>query len=75
MLAFYLASLALALAAWRAGGLGPWSLPVLAVLGAHLVWQALTLKVHDPAGALRLFRSNTLAGVLLFVALVAGRWR
>jgi len=74
VLAFYLASVALALAAWRAGGLGPWFLPFAALFGAHLVWQAVRLKVDNPAGALKLFRSNTAAGLLLFAALVAGHW-
>jgi 4-hydroxybenzoate polyprenyltransferase len=33
------------------------------------------LRVDDPVGALRLFRSNTLAGLILFAALIAGHWR
>ncbi|MGH7023098.1 MAG: UbiA family prenyltransferase [Caulobacteraceae bacterium] len=72
VLLFYLASLALAVTAWRAAGLGLWFLPVAALYGAQLVWQALRLRLDDPAGALRLFKSNTLAAVLLFAAIVAG---
>jgi 4-hydroxybenzoate polyprenyltransferase len=72
---FYAISLALGLAAWRAGGLGWASLPLLALAGAQLVWQARRLKLDDPAGALRLFKSNTLTGFLVFAAMAAGAWR
>jgi 4-hydroxybenzoate polyprenyltransferase len=75
VLGFYLISLALALLAWREAGLGWLFLPIVALLAAHLIRQALRLRMDDPAGALALFRSNTLAGLLLFAALVAGRWR
>jgi len=74
VLAFYALSVALALAAWRSGGLGPLALPLIALYGLHLARQALRLKVDDAAGALALFKSNTLAGLILFAALVAGNW-
>ena len=72
---FYAISLALVLAAWRVGSLGWASLPLLALAGAQLAWQARRLKLDDPAGALRLFKSNTLTGVLVFAAMAAGAWR
>jgi 4-hydroxybenzoate polyprenyltransferase len=75
VLAFYAVSVALALAAWRSGGLGLLALPLLAVFALHLGRQALRLRVDDGAGALALFKSNTLAGAILFAALVAGHWR
>jgi 4-hydroxybenzoate polyprenyltransferase len=71
---FYLASIALALFAWRAAGIGLGFLPFAAVFAGQLIWQALRLRIDDPAGALRLFKSNTLAGLLLFAALIGGRW-
>jgi 4-hydroxybenzoate polyprenyltransferase len=74
VLLFYLASVALALLAWREAGLGLGFLPLAALFAAQLVWQALSLRMDDPARALRLFKSNTLAGLLLFAALAAGRW-
>jgi 4-hydroxybenzoate polyprenyltransferase len=74
VLAFYAASVMLALAAWRLAGLGPWFLPIAALFGAHLAWQARRLRVDDPKGALGLFKSNTLAGLLLFAAIVASGW-
>jgi 4-hydroxybenzoate polyprenyltransferase len=75
VMAFYAASVVLALASWRSAALGPWFLPIAAVFGAHLAWQARRLRVDDPGGALRLFRSNTLAGLILFAAIVAGGFR
>jgi len=72
--AFYAMSLSLALAVWKVGGLGPLFLLFFAALALHLSRQALRLKVNDPTKALALFKSNTQAGLLLFVALVAGHW-
>ncbi len=75
ILTFYLASLALALASWRAARLGPAFLPLAVLLAVWLIRQPLRLRLADPAGALALFKSNTVAGLLLFAALVAGHWR
>ena len=50
----------------------PWSLlPALGFV-AHLAWQVRRLKPDDAALALRLFKSNRDAGLLLFVALALG---
>lgn len=43
----------------------------LAGFGLHLAWQVSRLRQDDGAGALRLFRSNRNAGLILFAALVA----
>ncbi|MHB8528316.1 MAG: UbiA family prenyltransferase [Caulobacteraceae bacterium] len=75
VLIFYLASVALALAAWSAAGLGLLFLPFAALFAAQLLWQAMNLDPGAPAGALRLFRSNVIAGLLLFAAATAGHWR
>jgi 4-hydroxybenzoate polyprenyltransferase len=75
VLAFYGVSVAFALAAWRAAGLGPLFLPGAALFAAQLARQGLRLEVDDGARALALFKSNTLAGFILFAALVAGHWR
>ena len=74
VLVFYALSLFLALAAWWFGGLGPLAVPLIALYGYHLSRQPTRLTLDDPAGALAIFRSNTLAGVILFAALVVGRW-
>jgi 4-hydroxybenzoate polyprenyltransferase len=60
---------ALAAAFWQAGT----SLIGFAGLGlfaAHLAWQVRGIDVNDPAGALRLFKSNRDAGLILTAALV-----
>ena len=75
VLLFYVAAFALALAAAFTGGLGPLFWPPAALYGIALSRQAQALRMDDPRGALALFKSNTAAGVLLFVALVAGMWR
>jgi 4-hydroxybenzoate polyprenyltransferase len=72
---FYLASFALALASAWTAGLGLLFLAPAALYGLHLVSQARRVRMDDPVGALRLFKSNALAGLLLFAALVAGAWR
>ena len=72
VLLFYGVSELLALAAWRAAGLSDLFLPLAAVWAAQLAWQALRLRLDDPARALALFKSNTLSGVLLLAAIVAG---
>ncbi|HEV2363099.1 MAG TPA: UbiA family prenyltransferase [Caulobacteraceae bacterium] len=75
VLIFYLSSAFLALAVWRPSGLGP-LFPLFAVIyGAHLVVQAARLDVAAPASALRLFKSNTVSGLLLFVGCAAGAVR
>jgi 4-hydroxybenzoate polyprenyltransferase len=75
VLGFYAASVVLALAAWRVAAIGPGFLPLAALFAAQLAWQARRLKVDDPAGALGLFKSNTLAGLLLLAAIIVGHWR
>ena len=75
VLVFYAGSLFLTLGAWWFGHLGPLAVPLIALYGAHLARQPTRLTLTDPAGALALFKSNTLAGVILFAALVVGRWR
>jgi 4-hydroxybenzoate polyprenyltransferase len=49
------------------------SLLALAPMAVHLLWQVATLRPDDSADALAKFRSNRLAGLLLFLAcLVVG---
>jgi 4-hydroxybenzoate polyprenyltransferase len=72
---FYAISLLFALSAGILGHLGPLFFLGLIVLAAQLEWQVRRLDPRDPAGALILFKSNTLAGAILFFALVAGFWR
>ncbi len=71
---FYLATALLAqLALWSAGA------SVIAELGLllyclHFVWQSRNLKAPNPAMALRLFRSNLYAGLILFLGIALEGW-
>lgn len=58
------------LAAWQAGA-GPVGLLGVAAFAGHLGWQVAALRERDGVGALRLFRSNRDAGLILFVGLTA----
>ena len=75
VLVFYILCFALALACAWAAGLGPLFLPLAALYGMHLSRQATRVDADDGVLALALFKSNTLAGVLLFLALIAGLWK
>lgn len=75
VLGFYVLAFVLALAAAWFGKLGPLFLPPAALYGIHLSRQAQALDVRDGKAALRLFKSNALAGALLFAALMAGLWK
>ncbi len=64
--------IALALAGWAAGL--SWPFYALLVLpAAHVAWQVRTADFDDPASCKRRFISNGQVGVLVFVAIVAGR--
>ena len=63
---------ALAWAGWLVG-LSPLFYPALLVPAAMLAWQAMRLDIHDPAGCLRLFRSNREAGLAVAAAMLLGR--
>ena len=63
---------ALAWAGWLAG-LTAWFDLALAIPAAMLAWQAAALDIHDPAGCLRLFRSNREVGLAVAAAILIGR--
>jgi 4-hydroxybenzoate polyprenyltransferase len=75
IMVFYLISIALVFAAGATARLGPLFPLIAAVYAIHLVSQPLRLHIDDPHGALRLFKSNRDAGLILFAALIAGLWR
>ncbi len=72
---FYILAVALALAAMIGGRSGWAGYPLLALYAAHLGWQASRVRADDGAGALKLFKSNRDAGLLLFGALCLGALR
>jgi 4-hydroxybenzoate polyprenyltransferase len=75
ILGFYGLTAVFAFAAGYAANLGP-LFAVFAVLYAlHLFRQAVQVRMDSPALALRLFRSNRVAGLILFLGLAAGMWR
>ena len=71
---FYLLALAFARAASVVAGLGLGFSVGLIGLAIHLGLQARRVRIDDGALALKLFRSNTGAGLILFAAIVAGSW-
>ena len=68
---FYAAAVLLAeIGIAAAGGAGSlWAQAGVAGFALHLCWQVAGIDLADPAGALRLFRSNRDAGLILFVGL------
>ena len=75
VLGFYTLAVLLAVAAAAVAGLGPLFLPLAGLYALHFSWQAARLKVDDGPLALQLFRSNRIAGLILFAAFVAGMWK
>jgi 4-hydroxybenzoate polyprenyltransferase len=72
VLGFYAVAALLALAAGWAAGLG-WGFYALAGLYAlRLLQQGLRVRTDSPRLALRLFKANSWAGLILFAAIVAG---
>ena len=65
---------ALALAAIEAAGGGAIALIGWLAFCAHLAWQASQVEGADPATALRLFRSNRDAGLILFAGVALQGW-
>ncbi len=72
---FYVVSIALTLAAGWLAQLGWLFWPFAAIYALSLLRQPFRLKPDNPAGALKLFRTNALSGLLLFLAIVEGFWR
>jgi len=69
---FYLVSLALLALAGFIAQLAPAFYAFLGGYAVHLVWQSRRVHIDDPAGALRLFKSNSWAGLILFAAIALG---
>ena len=72
ILAFYLTSLAILIGMGALAGLGPLYYLALIAYGVQLCSQARKVRLDDPAKALRLFKSNSWAGLILVLALAAG---
>ena len=72
---FYLASFGFVIAAGWVGNVGPLFLPLAALFALHLSRQAAAVRLNDGPLALKLFKSNAIAGLLVFAGLVAGLWK
>ena len=70
--AYLLAAALLAAGLWVLAGPGLWAAG-LGAMTLHLCWQVRNLDADDPAMALRLFKSNRDAGLLLTAGLVLDR--
>jgi 4-hydroxybenzoate polyprenyltransferase len=70
---FYAVALVLIGAAGWLAQMGPGFYLVLALAGAQLAWQVRTLDLDDPRSCLVRFRSNREFGLLVFLALLAGK--
>jgi 4-hydroxybenzoate polyprenyltransferase len=71
---FYAVCAALAFAAIEAAGGGLIALIGWLAYAAHLAWQTSQVEGADAATALRLFRSNRDAGLILFAAIALQGW-
>jgi 4-hydroxybenzoate polyprenyltransferase len=70
---FYGTALALiGVAGWLVAP-GPGFYVMLGLAGVHLAWQVRTIDLDDPASCLARFRSNREFGLLVFLALLAGK--
>jgi 4-hydroxybenzoate polyprenyltransferase len=70
---FYGMSLALLALSGALACTGPWFYPVLLLVGAHFAWQIRTLDLDDPPSGLARFRSNRELGLLVLLAILAGK--
>jgi 4-hydroxybenzoate polyprenyltransferase len=72
--AFYAGAAALGLAAIEAAGGGRIALIGWLAYAAHLAWQVSQVEGADPPTALKLFRSNRDAGLILFAGVALQGW-
>jgi 4-hydroxybenzoate polyprenyltransferase len=70
---FYGATLALLAAAGWSAALGPGFYLLLVAIAGHFAWQVRTLDIDDPRSCLRRFRSNRELGLIVCLAILAGR--
>jgi 4-hydroxybenzoate polyprenyltransferase len=70
---FYGVTLVLLAAAGWSAGLGPGFYVLLLAVAGHFAWQIRTLELDDPRSCLRRFRSNRDLGLLVCLAILAGK--
>ncbi|MBO6755231.1 MAG: 4-hydroxybenzoate octaprenyltransferase [Roseibium sp.] len=70
LIGLYLAATVLFALAATLADAGPAAFAGLAIGAGHLLWQVVALKIDDPDQCLKLFRSNTAYGWIVFAGLV-----
>lgn len=68
---FYVAAILFFLAAGIAVGIGSWYSLVIIALAAQFAWQLGAMRPDNAANCLKVFKSNSYAGWILFVGLIA----
>jgi len=72
MVFFYVTAVVLIGAAGWFAGLNAYFYPALLAASLHLVWQVVTLDIHNPKNCLQRFSSNRDFGILVFLAFLIG---
>ncbi|PHS79171.1 MAG: 4-hydroxybenzoate octaprenyltransferase [Rhodospirillaceae bacterium] len=72
MVFFYVTAVVLIGAAGWFAGLNVYFYPALLIASLHLVWQVVTLDIHNPKNCLKRFSSNRDYGFLVFLAVLIG---
>jgi 4-hydroxybenzoate polyprenyltransferase len=71
---FYGLTLSLIVATMALAGVHPLAYAVLALGGAQLAWQVITVKINDGPNCLARFKSNRLFGAIVLLAFAVGVW-
>jgi 4-hydroxybenzoate polyprenyltransferase len=74
LLLFYVLAAVLFTAAGNAAGLGPSFLAGIAIATFHMVWQVISVKTENADSCLLVFKSNTMVGWIIFIAIIVGQY-
>ena len=74
LLFFYTTAAVCFTAAGHYVGLTPWFLAAASLMTLHMVWQIIVLDLNDSVRCLRVFKSNSIIGWLLFIGIIAGKF-
>lgn len=74
LLFFYTTAAVCFTAAGHEVGLTPAFLGAASLMTIHMVWQIIVLDLDDSARCLRVFKSNSMIGWLLFLGIIAGKF-
>ena len=74
LLFFYTTAAVCFTAAGHEVGLTPWFIGAASLMTLHMVWQIIILDLDDSQRCLRVFKSNSIIGWLLFLGIIAGKF-